>query len=352
MHRKRISAKSFSHLAKDLAWPLISLLSVGLSLWMLQVKLEAEVSTDPVIRAALAEGAFWSHMKVVSNAIFERLAEIPFKSYFLPVLATMVAYAALAWYDRISLSYLGRLTGISWRYIAASSFVAYALGHNIGASVVSGGAVRLRAYLAKGLTKAEVAVLITMTSFTFVFGTILLLGLLLLFLPQIVAPVSELIPLLRMPEGLVRAIGAAMLALCFTYVVGSLLRLKPLCIGKLRLVYPSSRIVGRQLLAAPLELMAAAAIVYFALPQEGNPGFLIVLGAFLLSFSAGLLSQVPGGIGVMEAVFLVLLPGVPSTSVMAALLVWRLLYLLVPLALSGPIVLSFEYVQLRAKMKS
>jgi len=108
-------------------------------------------------------------------------------------------------------------------------------------------------------------------------------------------------------------------------------------------------VVVRQLLAGPAELIAAAGIIYFALPSSGNPGFAIVLGAFLISFSAGLLSQVPGGIGVMEAVFLALMPDIPATSVFAALLVWRVLYLLIPLALSGPVIIAFEYSQFRRR---
>lgn len=93
--------------------------------------------------------------------------------------------------------------------------------------------------------------------------------------------------------------------------------------------------------------MGAAGIIYFALPEQGNPGFFIVLGAFLISFSAGLLSQVPGGVGVMEAVFLAVMPGVPAPAVFAALLIWRLFYLILPLVFSLPIVLAFERAQLR-----
>ena len=105
-------------------------------------------------------------------------------------------------------------------------------------------------------------------------------------------------------------------------------------------------IVARQCLAAPLELIGAAGIIYFALPAEGNPGFQIVLGAFLLSFSAGLLSQVPGGVGVMEAVFLAVMPGIPATAVVAALLVWRIFYLLLPLAMAVPAIILFERSQI------
>ena len=333
--------------ALNWAWPILSLLSVACSLWLLQIKLEAEVSTDPVVKAMLDDGAFANDMIVISNAIVERLAQIPVEGYLLAGLATLVAYAALAWYDRIALIHIGRVAGISWCYVAASSFVAYALGHNVGASVVSSGMVRLRAYTAKGLTKSEVAALIAMCSFTFAYGTVLMLGLVFLVEPEVVSPLGDIVPSLAMPDFVVRLLGAGMVALCLLYVFGSLMRLRPLQIGRLRLEYPSFRVVGRQSMAAPLELIAASAIIYFALPQSGNPGYLIVLGAFLIAFSAGLISQVPGGIGVMEAVFLAVMPQMPSTAVVAALLVWRLLYLLVPLALSGPIILAFEHSQLR-----
>ena len=75
-----------------------------------------------------------------------------------------------------------------------------------------------------------------------------------------------------------------MIAVCLIYTVGAWLRLKPLKIGNFRLVYPRMPIVARQFVAAPLELMSAAGIIYFALPSEGNPGPHIVLGAFLRRF--------------------------------------------------------------------
>ena len=88
--------------------------------------------------------------------------------------------------------------------------------------------------------------------------------------------------------------------------------------------------------------MAAAGIIYFVLPEASNPGYFVVLGAFILSFSAGLLSQAPGGLGVMEAVFLAIINTAHPTGVIAALLIWRLLYLILPLALSIPVILIFE----------
>ena len=84
------------------------------------------------------------------------------------------------------------------------------------------------------------------------------------------------------------------------YVFGSWLHLKPLKIGGLQLDYPRLPIVFAQLMIGPLEILAAAAIIYFALPEAGNPGYIVVLGIFLVAFSIASISHAPGGLGVFE----------------------------------------------------
>ena len=333
----------------DYVWPLIGLVAVVLSVHALYDKLFAEAATNPQVAAALEAGTIMANIKTIAGVIGHKLAAISLPSYILAVLSTLLAYAALAWYDRIALLHLHKEQGISWLYVSVCSFVTYALSHNIGASVFSGGMVRYRAYTAKGLTAAEVAVLVALCSYTFAFGTLLLLGLVLVGEPQILKPLTKLSPYVAVSERSAQWIGVGLLAFCALYTLGSWLKFKPLKIGSFELTYPRLDVVWRQYVAAPLELIGAAGIIYFALPAEGNPGFAIVLGAFLLSFSAGLLSQVPGGVGVMEAVFLAILPGVPATAVFAALLVWRLFYLIAPLAMSIPVILLFERSQLKHK---
>ena len=101
-----------------------------------------------------------------------------------------------------------------------------------------------------------------------------------------------------------------------------------------------------QLLLAPVELIGAAGIIYFSLPVEGNPGFLVVLGVFLVSFTVALISHAPGGLGVLEYVFLVALEDINKADVLAALIVFRVFYLLLPLALALVVVPLFERAQL------
>lgn len=342
-------SRPWSQFAKKALW--LGFVGVVLlwSLWLLYSKLRGEIAADLATSELLANSGFWGSLQVIVREISSDLAEITWHSYLLAALSALGAYVALAWYDRIALIHLNRGGDISWPFIAACSFVTYALGHNLGASVLSGGLVRLRAYGAKGLSAGEVAILVALCSFTFAYGTVLLTGAVFILEPQIVQPLADLIPRLALPEQLVRLIGAAMLALCVLYVVGSWRGFKPAHIRSFVVVYPRLPVVMRQLLAAPLELIAAAGIIYFALPEAGRPEFIIVLGAFLLSFSAGLLSQTPGGIGVMEAVFLAVLNTISPSDVIAALLVWRLMYLLLPLAISVPVIIAFERAQLSQK---
>ena len=330
----------------EFIWPVLGLVAVVMSVKLLYMKLKAEAGGDQAVRTLLETGGLWDHLKVIASVIGAKLAVIPPHAYMLAFASTLVAYAALAWYDRIALIHLRRQQGISFFYIAVCSFVTYALSHNIGASVVSGGMVRLRAYTAKGLSAAEIAVLVALCSFTFAFGTLALLGVVLLVEPQIIQPLTSLSRHFAIGDSAARLVGVGLLAFCTIYVLGAWLKLRPLKIGGFKIVYPRLPVVARQCLAAPLELIGAAGIIYFALPAEANPGFQIVMGAFLLSFSAGLLSQVPGGVGVMEAVFLAVMPGVPATAVFAALLVWRLFYLLLPLAMAVPAIILFERSQI------
>lgn len=278
------------------------------------------------------------------------LLAIPLTHFILAAMSTLVAYAALAWYDRIALLHLG-VRHISWVFVSLCSFTTYALSHNIGASVFSGAVVRYRAYTAKGLSAAQVAVLVALCSFTFGLGTMLLGGFVLVTLPDTLTRLSGYLPPVLTNPATARILGAVLLGVVLLYVVGSLLHLKPLTVRKFKLEYPRPRIMVRQIIAAPLELLGAAGIIYFALPEAGNPGFLVVLAVFLASFSAALVSNAPGGLGVFELVFVVAMPDIDRPSIIAALLVFRLFYFWLPFVISVVVVLLYERNRLASALR-
>ena len=306
--------------ALDFLWPVIGLAAVVASFFLLA-------------REFRGESMF--------SMMMARLAGISLHQYLLAAASTLIAYAALAWYDRIALLHLG-VRHISWLFVSLCSFTTYALSHNIGASVFSGAVVRYRAYSSKGLTAAQVGILVALCSLTFFLGTILLGGLVLTIDPTQLEHLQGLLPEALTREETARGLGIAALALIALYVIGSLLRLRPINIGPFHVEYPQPNVTARQLIAAPMELLGAAGIIYFALPEAGNPGMMAVLAAFLASFSAGLISHAPGGLGVFELVFLKAMPGVEKHDVLAALIVFRLFYLLIPLLIAVLVVIIFE----------
>jgi uncharacterized membrane protein YbhN (UPF0104 family) len=266
--------------------------------------------------------------------IVDALKAIPPRRWACAILSTGLAYAALAWYDQIALAHLRRR--FSWRFVGIVSFVTYALAHNIGATMFSGAVVRYRAYSLKGLSAAEVGAIVAFTSITFTLGALLTGGLTLLARPEALSRWIE------GPRWLPHAAAAALLIGPWLYMLGALLHFRPVRIAGFRLVYPRPPIAARQMIVGPIELIGAAGIIYFALPAVANPGFLAVLAVFLASFTVALVSHAPGGLGVLELTFLNAMPDAPATDVIAALLLFRLLYLIVPLAVSLAIVAIYE----------
>src|SRR5919112_1174279 len=174
---------------REFIWPLIGLLAVIGSGWLLYRELRG-MSLDDV---------------------WESLTAVPAHRYALAGLSTLVAYAALAWYDRIALLHLG-VRHISWLFVSVTSFTTYALSHNIGASVFSGAVVRYRAYTSKGLSAAQVAVLVALCSFTFGLGTMLLGGVVLVLQPDLLTRLEGKLPALLTNPATARILGGALLA--------------------------------------------------------------------------------------------------------------------------------------------
>jgi uncharacterized membrane protein YbhN (UPF0104 family) len=302
---------------KHYFWPTVGVLAVIFCGWLLYKEIR---------------GLTW-------ESLVESFAAIPLSGWILAIAATLVAYLSLAEYDRIALIHLGR--DIAWPFVMITSFTTYSLSHNIGASLLSGTIIRFRAYGSRGLSPGEIAVLVAVTSFTFLVGALTLGGIVMLIRPEIVQRYFDV------PDWTAIVAGLLLLSIVGFYLIGSLLHFRPLTIGGFHVYYPKPNVVIRQLIIGPLELLAAAAIIYFCLPAEGNPGFITVVGVFVASFSMAIVSHAPGGLGVLEYVFLTGLDDMDQAQVLAALIVFRLLYLLLPFAIALVIVLVFERSEFR-----
>ena len=304
----------------EVLWPILGLVAVVVSIWLLSREFKGEA---------------------VASQVWHQFGTITPLGYLACALSAFLAYGALAWYDKIALDHL-HIRDIPLPFVALCSFTTYALSHTIGFSVFSGAMVRYRAYSTKGMNAAQIAVLVAICSITFGLGVLLVGGFVLAVEPQELRRVASMLPHILTNIVLARIIGIACLAAVVIYALGSIFRLPPLVVGTFRLDYPRPAIAVSQFIAAPLELIGAAGILYFALPEVGNPGFLVVLAIFVGSFTAALASNAPAGAGVFDLLFINALPSIPASKVLAAVLMFRLFYLLLPLLFAIVVVILFE----------
>lgn len=260
--------------------------------------------------------------------------------WLLIAICTLGCYITLAFYDGLALQHLRRK--LNFMFVAFCALTTYALSHTIGASAFTGALIRYRAYSAKGLSAPEIGVLVTFCSLTFSLGVMIVTGTIFLTLPELVHRFGDFLP-----HNAVKGIAILFLVLTGCYILGSALHLPPLKIRKFSVSYPRLPIALKQIFVSPIELLFAAGIFYFALPQNGNPGYFVVMGVFSVAFALALLSHAPGGLGVFELAILTALPEFPAETVLAAIVVFRMCYFLIPLVIGLGVVVIFEHDQLR-----
>lgn len=246
----------------------------------------------------------------------------PARRLGLALLLTGVNYVVLTAYDFLAFAYIGKRFPAHRIFVA--SFLAYAISNNIGFSVLSGASVRYRFYTRWGLTPADLSRIVFSYVVTFWLGLLLIGGLSL--------AVSPLPRELHLPfHRLIAPIGVALVLASLAYVVASFIRTAPIRFRSLELPAPPPRIAIAQLIASVVDWILAGAVVYVLLPQSGL-GFMPFLGAFLAAQLLALASHVPGGVGVFEGLMVLLLkPYLPSGQLVPALIVYRVVYYLLPL---------------------
>ncbi len=241
-------------------------------------------------------------------------------------LFTVAGYGCLTLYDALAVHFAG--ARVPYPRIALISFMGYAIGHNVGFNTLSGGAVRYRAYTALGLGAKQIATIIAFGTVTFLLGAGLLLGLSLLTQAGMSGSA------LHVHAWLAMLAGGLLLAAVTAYLWLVSARGEPLKFGRIVIPMPKPRIAFAQVAVACADLLCAASVLYVLLPQQGAISFLAFAGVYLIAIAAGVISNVPGGIGVFEAVLLLLLQSVPKDRLLGALVAYRAIYYFAPFALA------------------
>ncbi len=250
---------------------------------------------------------------------------------------TAGSYVMLAGYDLLALRYVGKSVPIQG--VALTSFISYAFTNTLGAGgfgTLTGGSVRYRLYAAEGLSGLEITAVIAFSVITFFVGLMLVGGLTLFFQPEALAGLENISPLL------VQTIGFAMALPVVAYLLASLLRRRAFVIGGWRLRIPTFELSLAQVALSSLDLALAGAALYELMPDSLTIGFPAFIGLYIVAILAGVVSHVPGGLGVFEGLMIALLPDVPAAEVAGALLTYRLIYYLLPLMIAAALLAAAE----------
>lgn len=254
--------------------------------------------------------------------LVDAFAKMPAKSFAMAVGLTALNFIILVGYDWLAICYIRH--PMKLERIALASFLGYAVGNNFG-TLLGGSAIRYRLYTSWGLSAVEIVKLMFILSATFWIGLFALSSVVFLVDPLTIPS------RLHLPFLTTRSLGIVLGALAVAYLSLCASRRDALKIWRWEFPLPPFTLSVMQYGVATLDLMVAASVLYVLLPASVDVSYFHLLSIYLLAIVAALLTQVPGGLGVLELVTLVLLNPSDPHAVVGALLAYRMIYYLLPL---------------------
>lgn len=250
------------------------------------------------------------------------------------LLATATSYVAMTGYDALALRYVGH--PLPYRRYGLASFVATAFGNNLGASALVGAALRARVYSGWQVPGPAVARVLGFSTVTVALGAAVLAG------AGVVHDPAAAGRALRLPPAATLALGVVLLAAVAGFLAWACTG-RAVGRGSRRVAPPTPRVAVAQVALSTVEWLTMAAALYVLLPAEGRMPFLPFAAAFAVATVAGLVSNVPGGLGVFETALVVLVGAQVATPDLAvALVAYRLVYFVLPLLLAAVLLVRHE----------
>jgi uncharacterized membrane protein YbhN (UPF0104 family) len=279
--------------------------------------------------------------------VLKALRGTEIKTVALAGLCVAAGYFTLTFYDFFALRAIGR-PEIPYRVAAFAGFTSYSIGHNVGASVFTGGAVRYRIYSAWDLTAIDVAKVCFVAGLTFWLGNAAVLGIGVAYHPEAASSIDQL------PIWLNRVLAVALLAILFGYVIWVSSRPRNVGRGNWTVTLPGGSLTLVQILIGIVDLSFCALAMYILMPDEPHVGFVVVAVIFVSATLLGFASHSPGGLGVFDAAMLYGIMHFDSQfdkeELLAGMLLFRVLYYIVPFVISVMLLL-FREVMLGAKAR-
>src|SRR6201994_3454382 len=275
--------------------------------------------------------------------VVEAIKETETHQIVLAALFVAAGYFTLTFYDLFAVRTIGK-SHVPYRINALAAFTSYSIGHNVGASVFTGGAVRYRIYSAWGLNAIDVAKICFLAGLTFWLGNAAVLGLGICYHPEAAANIDQLPPWLN------RVVAIGIIAGLVGYVAWVWMKPRSVGRGPWSVILPGGPLTLLQIAIGIVDLGFCALAMYMLVPDEPNLGFVVVAVIFVSATLLGFASHSPGGLGVFDAAMLVGLWQMEKEELLGGMLLFRVLYYLSPFVISV-ILLTFREVIIGARSK-
>ena len=273
----------------------------------------------------------WVLYRELSDQHFQDIllhfSSFPKLQLFLAIFCTALNYYVLTGYEWLGLKYVRR--PLKYRSILPASFIANALGHNVGAAALSGTAIRYRMYSTWGLSLVDTAQVIMFCGVTATVGLITVLGM------TFLSASPKILAYLPFSIHADHVLGVIFLLFVFLYISFCIFAKKPLKIREKEFRFPSAAMAAGQMIFSLMDCLLAASALYILLPTQHGISFPVFLSLFVVAQIFGMMSQIPGGVGVFEATFMAALSKtLPADKLFVSLLYYRLVYYALPLLIS------------------
>lgn len=277
------------------------------------------------------------------NEVIEAIKSTEPSQIGMAALFVAAGYFTLTFYDLFAVRAIGH-AHVPYRINALAAFTSYSIGHNVGASVFTGGAVRYRIYSAYGLNAIDVAKICFLAGLTFWLGNAAVLGLGIAYHPEAAASIDQLPAWLNRTAALMIIVGLV------GYVVWVWTQPRVVGRGPWTVMLPGGPLTLLQIAIGIIDLGFCALAMYVLVPDEPNLGFVVVAVIFVSATLLGFASHSPGGLGVFDAAMLVGLWQMDREELLGGMLLFRVLYYLSPFVISV-ILLTFREVIIGARSK-
>ena len=295
------------------------------------------VSWAGVFFFAVAAYALYHQLSKYQFAeIKQALFSIPHKNLMYACIASFCGYVALSSYDFLAIRYIGKKLA-PWKWIFAG-FIGFSVSNNAGHAMVSGGAIRYRLYTRWRFHATEIVRMVTFSGFTYLVACFFLI-----VVGYILTPDHAF------GEGGVSKVATTITTICSAigltlYLGASIFYKKPIMIKGIDFTMPNIKMALEQVFVGAADILMASLVLYFSLTGFVDIPFDTFIGVFIIAQVLGVFSQVPGGLGIFEGLFLYILPaGQTSTvQVFGALIAYRVIYYLLPLLVSSIMLFTYE----------